>query len=115
MAGIDRGTLPKASVTTFVVAEVLNLLHGRYKHQLATDMQERLTRGAGFCVVHTTESDFERGCELFQIYDGLSFVDAVLAAYMNRTGIKYLYSLDDDFDALDSITRLRTAANPFAP
>jgi hypothetical protein len=32
---------------------------------------------------------------------------------MRRTGIEYLYSFDDDFDALGWITRLDTADNPF--
>jgi len=32
---------------------------------------------------------------------------------MEREGIEYLYSFDDDFDALDAVTRLNTADNPF--
>jgi hypothetical protein len=34
--------------------------------------------------------------------------------YMQREGIEYLYSFDDDFDALGGITRLETPDNPFA-
>ena len=30
---------------------------------------------------------------------------------MEREGIEYLYSFDDDFDALDGVTRLDTADN----
>jgi len=51
--------------------------------------------------------------ELFETYDGLAFGDATIAAYMERTDVKYLYSFDDDFDALDWVTRLETADNPF--
>jgi len=32
---------------------------------------------------------------------------------MQRENIEYLYSLDDDFDEVDGITRLETADNPF--
>ena len=32
---------------------------------------------------------------------------------MEREGIEYLYSFDDDFDSLDAVTRLNTADNPF--
>jgi predicted nucleic acid-binding protein len=32
---------------------------------------------------------------------------------MQRTGVEYLYSFDDDFDCLEWITRLATAENPF--
>ena len=32
---------------------------------------------------------------------------------MERVNIEYLYSFDDDFDVIDSITRLKTPDNPF--
>ena len=51
--------------------------------------------------------------ELFETYEGLSFGDATIAAYMGREEIERLYSFDDDFDALDGITRLETADDPF--
>ena len=113
VGGIDRGVLPKARVTNYVVAEVLNLLHGRHSHRLAIDTYERLERGVSFQIDHETKDDFERGVELFHTYGGLAFVDALLVAYMQRRNIEYIYSFDDDFDVLDSITRLQTDANPF--
>jgi len=112
VSGIDRGVLPKARVTNYVVAEVLNLLHGRDSHELALDTYERLSEGRSFRIDHETEDDFDRAVELFHTYGELAFVDALLVAYMNRQDIEYIYSFDD-FDALDSITRLRTDANPF--
>ncbi|ERH02362.1 MAG: hypothetical protein J07HN6_00394 [Halonotius sp. J07HN6] len=33
---------------------------------------------------------------------------------MHRTDIEYIYSFDDDFDAVSDITRLATATNPFS-
>lgn len=39
--------------------------------------------------------------------------DAILVAYMRRTGSEYVYSFDDDSDAIDGITRLNTADNPY--
>lgn len=115
VAGIDSGTLPKARVTNYVVAEVLNLLHGRHSHELAIDTYERLDRGTGFRIGHMTEDDFEHAVKLFNKYDGLAFVDALIVADMRRNGVKYIYSFDDDFDALDSIARLQTNVNPFGP
>jgi predicted nucleic acid-binding protein len=32
---------------------------------------------------------------------------------MKREGIEYLYSFDDDFDAIEGLTRLETPGNPF--
>ncbi|WP_135824907.1 type II toxin-antitoxin system VapC family toxin [Halorussus ruber] len=112
---IDHGELPEVRVVSYVVVETLNLLHSRHSHRLALDTYDRLNQSAGFRIEHITESDFKKGTELFHRYSGLSFVDAVLVAYMRREGITYLYSFDSDFDALDSVTRLQTDANPFGP
>lgn len=111
--GIDRGELPEGRVTNYVVAETLNLLHSRHSHGLAVDTYDRLNRSAGVRIERVTETDFEQGSTLFRTYEGLSFVDAVLVAYMNRENITHIYSFDDDFDALDSVTRLGTDADPF--
>jgi predicted nucleic acid-binding protein len=32
---------------------------------------------------------------------------------MRREGIEYLYSFDDDFDAIEDLSRLETVTNPF--
>ena len=32
---------------------------------------------------------------------------------MQRENVEYLYSSDDDFDAVEGLTRLETADNPF--
>ncbi len=32
---------------------------------------------------------------------------------MQREGIEYRYSFDDDFDAVEGVTRLETPENPF--
>jgi len=115
VSSIDRGVLPRVRVTNYVVAEVLNLLHGRHSHELAIDTYERLDRGANFHIDHETKSDFECAVDIFRGWDGLAFVDALLVAYMQRQNIEYIYSFDSDFDALDSVTRLQTDANPFGP
>jgi bifunctional DNA-binding transcriptional regulator/antitoxin component of YhaV-PrlF toxin-antitoxin module len=61
---------------------------------------ERLNQSAGFEGCHAARTDFSRGVDLFQTYDGLSFGDASIAAHLERDGIEYLYSIDDDFDVL---------------
>jgi len=33
---------------------------------------------------------------------------------VERQGVAFLYSFDDDFDAVDGLSRLETAANPYA-
>lgn len=113
VGGIDHGSLPTGRVTNYVVLETLNWIHERKYHQKAVETRQRLNESAGFEVVHAAQKDFHRAVELFETYDGLAFGDATVAAYMERKDIKYLYSFDDDFDAIKSITRLETADNPF--
>jgi len=111
---IDGGDLPTVRVTNYVLLESLNWIHERQRHDIAVDLKDRLTDSAGFELVHSAQKDFTNAVELFETYEGLSFGDATIAAYMQRTGIEYLYSFDDDFDAIEGITRLDTADNPFS-
>jgi len=110
---IDSGDLPTARITNYVLLESLNWLHERQHHDIAVDLRNRLSTSAGFELVHSAQKDFHRAVELFETYEGLAFGDATIAAYMEREGIDYLYSFDDDFDVLERITRLQTADNPF--
>jgi len=110
---IDRGDLPTARVTNYVLLETLNWIHERQRHDIAVDLKERLANSAGFDLVHCAQKDFYRAMELFEGYESLSFGDATIVAYMQRTGIEYLYSFDDDFDGIEGITRLDTPDNPF--
>ena len=110
---MDHGDLPTGRVTNYIVLETLNWIHNRKRHEKAVETYERLNQSAGFEVLHAAQKDFPSAVDLFQTYDGLSFGDATIAAYMQREGIEYLYSFDGDFDTLDGITRLETADNPF--
>lgn len=110
---MDRGELPTARVTNYVLLESLNWIHTRQRHDIAVDLRKRLADSAGFELVHSAQKDYHRAVELFESYGSLSFGDATIVAYMEREGIEYLYSFDDDFDEIESITRLSTPDNPF--
>ncbi len=110
---IDRGDLPTARVTNYVLLESLNWIHERQRHDIAVDLHNRLVASAGFELVHCAQKDFHRTVELFESDERLSFGDATIVAYMQRTGLQYLYSFDDDFDRIEGITRLETPDNPF--
>jgi len=111
----DHGELPTMRVTNYVLTETLNYIHERQQHRVAVEFHERLTEAAGFELVHSPKADFSQAVELFEQYDGLSFGDGTIAAYLEREEIEYLYSFDTDFEAIDGITRLDTATNPFEP
>jgi len=113
VSGIDRGELPTGRITNYVLLETLNWIHARKQHETAREFYRRLRQSGGFEIDHAAQKDFTGAGELFETYDGLAFGDATTVAYMQREGIEYLYSFDDDFDALDEISRLETPTNPF--
>lgn len=113
VSAIDQGDLPTGRVTNYVVAELLNFTRERRGQRYAMDLYERLNRSAGFEIVHAAQKDFSTALDHFETYEGLSFVDATLVAYMEREDVEYLYSFDDDFDAVDDVTRLATADDPY--
>ncbi|WP_227380001.1 type II toxin-antitoxin system VapC family toxin [Haladaptatus halobius] len=112
--GMDRGDLPTGRVTNYIALETFNWIHNRKRHEMAVETYERLNQSAGFEVLHAAQKDFTNAVSLFQTYEGLSLGDATIAAYMQREGIEYLYSFDDDFDVIGDITRLETPDNPFS-
>lgn len=111
--GMDHGDLPTGRVTNYVALETLNWIHNRKRHEKAVETYERLNQSAGFEILHAAQKDFTSAISLFQTYEGLSLGDASIATYMQREGVEYLYSFDDDFDVIEGITRLETPDNPF--
>lgn len=111
--GMDHGELPTGRVTNYVILETLNWIHTRQRHEKAVETHTRLNESAGFEILQAAQKDFPRAVDLFKTYETLSFGDATIGAYMQRTGLEYLYSFDDGFDVLDHITRLDTPDTPF--
>jgi predicted nucleic acid-binding protein len=108
----DRGDLPTAYVLSDVLEEALNYLAVRASHEQAVQTLDALVESSGFEIHYTPKSDFDAGRSLFRKYEGLSLTDAVIVAAMQREDLEYLYSFDDDFDAVDGITRLTTPDDP---
>lgn len=82
---------------------------------MAVELYDRLQSGSRFELVRSPEVDFSTAGELFEHYDQLSFVDATLVAYMERTSVEHIYSFDNGFDAVESIERLSIPENPHDP
>lgn len=112
IAGVDHGQLPELHITDHVLAETLNLLLNKGTHRKATQTMDLLIEGSHFRLLHTPKTDFNSTQALFRRHPHLSFVDASIVAYMQRTGIEYLYSFDDDFDSVDGVTRVNSAVDP---
>lgn len=110
----DSGSIPAGYVFDTVLEEVINYLQARSTHEVAVRTLDAIIESNGFEIVRTEKSDFDAGRSLFRQYQSLSLTDGIIAAAMNRRNVEYLYSFDDGFDAVDGITRLDTAANPFS-
>jgi predicted nucleic acid-binding protein len=115
LRGIDAGGLPDAVVLDYVLAETLNGLTTHAGHDAATDFLDRIEANARFHVESVTDDEFATAKALFRQYEGLSFVDAAIVAYMQGEGLGYLYAFDDDFEVISEIYRLDTATDPYQP
>lgn len=113
--GFDDGSLPEAVVLDYVLAETLNGLNEHAGHDAAVDLLDRIEENRRFHIETITTDAFAAGKALFRRHEPLSFVDACIATYMKRDELTYLYAFDGDFDAIDAISRIDTAVNPFDP
>ena len=109
---MDEGILPRGHVTNYTLPEVLNPILKRAGYEYAVETLDFLTESRGFRIRHLTRDDFTRGTAVFNRESGVEITDSILVAYMERVGIEYIYSFDDDFDRFDNVTRLTTADNP---
>lgn len=110
--GIDSGDLPPVAMTDYCLAETLNILGERLGHDPAVATLDAVQESSGVDIVTTADTDFTTGQALFRRHEGLSFVDAISVACLQRRDGEYCYSFDDDFDAVSSVTRLDAAVDP---
>lgn len=113
LRAFDEGDLPGAYVPRDVLEEGLNYLQARASHSIAVETLDAIVESSGFEIVHNPKRDFDAGRSVFRTHEGLALTDAIVVAFMERTGLEYLYSFDDDFDAVSEITRLESPENPF--
>lgn len=111
--GIDVGELPTGIVTETVTIETLNHVHRKGTHESAIGLLDRIVEGAYFDLVYSPRVVFSAARAVFRQYEGFAFGDAMLVGYMQQEDIEYLYSFDDDFDAVEGLTRLNSPSNPF--
>jgi len=111
--GVDHGDLPTGVITNESLLETLNYVEERLSHDRAVDLLDRFVRGAHFELPYNPKQNYGVGRSLFRDTAGLNFGDCMQTAFMRSQEIEYVYSFDDDFDALDDVTRLNSAVNPY--
>jgi predicted nucleic acid-binding protein len=110
---IDAGDLPTGQLTEVQVTEILNPIQKLFGHDRAVETLTLLETSPGIDIETLAAADETRARELFRRHTAPEFSDALIGAYMERIGIKFIYSFDDDFDEFEHVTRLNTAENPF--
>ncbi|GAA0296913.1 type II toxin-antitoxin system VapC family toxin [Halarchaeum salinum] len=114
MDAVDRGDLPTIHLTTHNMMEALASIQKRSEWARAVETLQYLEGSPHIEIVHTSDADQTDGRLIFAREQNVEPPDAVTVAYLNRTGIEYIYSFDDDFDRFPSFARLNTAVNPYA-
>ena len=115
VTAIDAGDLPRGLLTSFTLTEILTPIQHRAGHDPAVDTLDFLKRSGGFRLCHVAQEDFARAQALLPENPEVELPDLMTVAYMQRLGVEYIYSFDDDFDRFDDITRLTTPTDPFHP
>jgi predicted nucleic acid-binding protein len=111
---MDEGNLPQGIVTNYGLPEILNPIQKKAGDVPAKETLQFLTESGGFRIRHLAQADFTRGRALYKRTEEVEITDTITVAYMQRQGLEYIYSFDDDFDEFDDITRLNSDENPFA-
>lgn len=111
--GIDHGDLPTGMIVHEALLEVLNFLNERKGHQKAVTLLDLLAESAHYHLPANSRANIGIGKGIFRQFPDLSLGDAMQVAFMQSEDIEYIYSFDDDFDAVDGVIRLNSATNPF--
>lgn len=110
---IDHGDLVTGVIVHDALLEVLNFVNERQGHRKAVHLLDRLEESAHYRLPYNPKGNVGSGRGIFRQFPALSLGDAMQVAFMQHEGIEYIYSFDDDFDAVDGVTRLNTATDPF--
>lgn len=91
LRGIDAADLPETVIPDYVLAETLNGLTTHAGHDAAVDFLDRVERNERFHFDSLTADGFATAKTLVRQYEGFSFVDAAVVAYMQAAGLEYTY------------------------
>lgn len=109
------GDLPKVHIPFVFFQETTKHIHNELGYHEAISTMDTLVTDPQFSIIPLTEDDLRRGRAIFRRNDDLELPDSIAVAYMRREQLEYIYSVDDDFDRFDDITRLNSALNPHSP
>ena len=93
-------------VTDYIVLESANFLLRKAGFEVALETLNLFRIHERIRTINIDGGLFERSCEIFAKYPGLSITDASIVAAMEKVGVKKLYSFDGGFDKIKWVERL---------
>lgn len=108
-----QGDLPHIRILSHNLIEATNAIQKHLGWERAVETYRYLHDSPQFDLVHPAATDFVNGQSIFVRERALELADALTTAYMNRVGVTYIYSFDDDFDRFDQLARLNTDVDPY--
>ena len=105
----DTGRIPPVLLTDFILAETLNYLTRKGGSAVGREALRRLEASSGFLIERVPDDVWTAGKAIYQRMDGLSLVDALTVAFMQRRKVTRIYTFDADFDRVPGLERLETA------
>jgi len=87
-------------VTDYIVLESLNFLLRKAGFEVALETLNLFKIHERIKIINIDTKLFERTCEIFTEYQGLSITDASIIAAMEKVGVKTLCSFDRGFDKI---------------
>jgi predicted nucleic acid-binding protein len=93
-------------VTDYIVLESVNFLLRKAGFEVALETLDLFNIHERIKIINVDVGLFERSCEIFVKYPGLSITDASIVAAMEKVDVKKLYSFDGGFDKIRWVERL---------
>ena len=92
-------------ITDYIVLECVNFLLRKAGFEVALETLNLFEIHERIKIINVDGGLFERSCEIFARYPGLSITDASIVAAMEKIGVKKLYSFDGGFDTIEWLER----------
>jgi predicted nucleic acid-binding protein len=92
-------------ITDYIVLESVNFLLRKAGFEVALETLNLFEIHERIKIINVDGGLFERSCEIFARYPGLSITDASIVAAMEKIGVKTLYSFDGGFDTIEWLER----------
>ena len=95
-----------AYITDYIVLETVNFLLRKANYEASLETLNLFKIHNRINILNIDEKLFEKGCEIFQKYKGLSITDSTIVAAMERLNVDKIFSFDEGFDRIEWIERM---------